>query len=425
MDINYISKKIIEENKYYIYLLSNTKEIGFTSKECLLNLYPYLFNKFNDTVSILLEQLFNENLFYFLKEKKNIFSDYYLNYLINSKNNENCHLMEIFKFDEYLKDLIDNREFNKSLQNISETLLKEEIIMKLKEDTFKIIYQKINNLNNLFFSLTREMNETLNQITILNYNEELLPIVTENKNFIKIVNNQTNRFTFEMGDNPLIIFDNFTSSYLIPPLNIIKEHYNHIENELLGKIINIIDNFDDIYEFIKIKLDKDYKINNIQKYFNETNNLFENYLNILNKDFYDIKDKLFEYTYKNGLNRKEHRKRNLIPNIKEKIYSNNNNHNKNNNRKKKYKDRIYFNPKNNNKKRILYSNSENGSYNFYHIEKEFKYINKTINSFSKDILSSDFKKINNSLNIFILKVQNYLFQLERSIDLQYLNFQVF
>jgi hypothetical protein len=58
MDINYTSKKIIEENKYYIYLLSNTKEIGFTSKECLLNLYPYLFNKFNDTVSILLEKIF-------------------------------------------------------------------------------------------------------------------------------------------------------------------------------------------------------------------------------------------------------------------------------------------------------------------------------------------------------------------------------
>jgi len=422
MDINYISKKIIEENKYYIYLLSNTKEIGFTSKECLLNLYSYLFNKFNDTVCILLEKLFNENLFYFLKEKKNIFSDYYLNYLINSKNNENCHLMEIFKFDEYLNDLIDSREFNKSLQNISEMLLKEEIIIKLKEDIIKIIYQKINNLRNLFFSLTREMNEALNQIIILNYDEELLPIVTENKNFIKIVNNQTNRFTFEVSDNPLIIFDNFTSSYLIPPLNKIKEHYNQIEIELLGRIINIIDNFDDIYELIKSKLDKDNKIKNIQKYFNETDNLLENYLNILNKDFNDIKDKLFEYTYKNGLNRKEHGKRNLIPNINEKTYSNNNNHKIINNREKKYKDRIHFSHKKNNKKRILYSNSEIGSYNFYHIEKEFKNINKTLNSFSKDILSSDFKKINNNLNIFVLKIQNYLIQLERSIDLSVIKF---
>jgi len=422
MDINYISKKIIEENKYYIYLLSNTKEIGFTTKECLLNLYSYLFNKFNDTISIFLEQLFNEKLFYFMKEKKYLFSDYYLNYLINSKNNENCHLKEIFKFDEYLNDLIDNREFNKSLQNISEMLLKDEIIKKLKEDIIKIIYQKINNLNNLFFSLTREMNETLNQIIILNYDEDLLPVVKENNNFIKIVNNQTNRFTFEVSDNPLIIFDNFTSSYLIPPLNIIKEHYNQIEMKLLRKIINIIDNFDDIYEFIKSKLEKEYKIKNIQKYFNETNNLLENYFNILIKDFYDIKDKLFEYTYKNGLNRKNHRKRNLIPNIKEKIYSNNNNHKINNNRKKKFKERIYFSHKDNNKERILDSNSENAPYNFYHIEKEFKYINKTINSFGKDILSSDFKKIYNNLNIFILKVQNYLIQLERSIDLSVLKF---
>jgi len=225
ININYISKKIIEENKYYIYLLSNTKEIGFTTKECLLNLYPYLLNKFNDSITLLLEKLFNENLFYFLNENKNIFSDYYLDYLIDSKSNENSHLKEIFKFDEHLSDLIDNREFNKSLQNISERLLKEEIIIKLKEDILKIIYQRINNLSNLFFSLEKEMNEALNKIVILNYDEELLPIINENKNFIKIVNNQNNSFTFEVSDIPLIIFDNFTSIYLIPPLNIIKEHY--------------------------------------------------------------------------------------------------------------------------------------------------------------------------------------------------------
>ena len=423
MNINYIATKIIEENKYYIYLLNNTKEIGFTTKECLLNLYPYLFNKINDTISIFLEKLFNENLFYFFQENKNVFSNYYINYLIDSKNNGKSHLMEIFKFEQYLTDLIDNREFNKSLQNISQRLLKEEIIIKLKDYIFNIIYQKINNLNNLFFSLTKEMNETLDQVNILNYDEKLLPIVTENNNFIKIVNNQNNRFTFKMSDNPLIIFDNFTSVYLIPPLNIIKEHYNQIEIELLGKINNIIDNFDDIYEVIKNKLDKDNKINNIQKYFNETNNLFEAYFNILFKNISDIKIKLYEYTYKNGLKRKDHRKRNLIPKIKEKIYSNNNAHKINNiKEKKKYKDRIYFRHKDNNKERILDSNSENGSYNLYHIQKELKNIIKSINSFNKDILSSDFKKIKNNLNIFILKVQNYLIQLERTIDLSVIKF---
>lgn len=87
-----------------------------------------------------------------------------------------------------------------------------------------------------------------------------MPIVTKNNNVIKILNNQNNRNTFEKSDNPLIIFGNFTSLYLIPPLNIIIEHYNQIEIELLGKINNIIDN---IYELIKNKLDKDNKINNI------------------------------------------------------------------------------------------------------------------------------------------------------------------
>ena len=418
MNINYISKKIIEENKYYIYLLSNTKELGFTTKEYLLNLYPYLFNKVNDTVSILLEKFLDEDLFYFYKENKNIFSDYYLNYLIDSRNNENGHLMEIFKFNQYLNDLIDDKEFNKSLQNISERLLKEEIMIKLKKETIKIIYQNINNFNDILFSLFIGMNETLEQIITLNYDDELLPIVTENKNFIKIVNNQNNRFNFEVSDSPFITFDNFTSLYLIPPLNKIKEQYNQIEDELLKMTLNIIDNFDNKYEFIKSKLDKENKIKNIEKYFNKTNNLLDNNLNLLFKDVYAIKDKLFEYTYKNGLNGKDHKKRNLNLIYTKKVKSNYNTHIINNNRlKNKSHNKIYINHSNKNKERILNSNSESGSYNLYHIQKEFKNINKSIYSFNKDILSSDFKKINNNLNIFILKVQNCLIQLERTIDL--------
>ena len=418
MNIIYISKKIIEENKYYIYLLSNTKELGSTTKESLLNLYPYLFNKVNDTVSMLLEIILDENLFYFYKENKNIFSDFYINYLIDSKNNEDSHLMEIFKFNQYLNDLIDDREFNKSLQNISERLLKEEIMIKLKEEVIKIIYQNVNNFSDLLFSLSIGMNETLDQIITLNYDDELLPIVTENKNFIKIVNNQNNRFNFEVSDSPFITFDNFTSLYLIPPLNKIKEQYNQIEDELLKKAINIIDNFDNKYEFIKSKLDKENKIKNIEEYFNETNNLLDNNLNILFKNISAIKDELFEYTYKNGLNGTGQMKRNLNIKYKKRIKSNDNTHIINNNRfKNKSHDKIYMDHRNKNKERILYSNSESGSYNLYHIQKEFKNISKTINSFNKDILSSDFKKINNNLNIFVLKVQNYLIQLERTIDL--------
>jgi hypothetical protein len=96
--------------------------------------------------------------------------------------------------------------------------------------------------------------------------------------------------------------------------------------------INIIDNFDNIYEFIKIKLDKENKIMNIEKYFNETNILLDDILNILIKDIYDIKDKLFEYTYKNGLNRKDHIKRSLNIKSKKKIKSKDNTHIINGNR---------------------------------------------------------------------------------------------
>ena len=71
--LNYIKTKIIEENNYYIYLLNNTKEIGITSKQALLNLYPSLFLKINDSFHELLEKGINEEIGNFFSNNKKIF----------------------------------------------------------------------------------------------------------------------------------------------------------------------------------------------------------------------------------------------------------------------------------------------------------------------------------------------------------------
>lgn len=79
----------------------------------------------------------------------------------------------------------------------------------------------------------------------------------------------------------------------------------------------------------------------------------------------------------------------------------------------KYSERYYYNNKN--KKRNL--KNENQAFNFDQIIKEFNKLNKTINSFSRSIISLDYKRISYNFNIFVLKIQKYLSNLERTIDL--------
>ena len=54
--INYLKMKISFESYYYLFLLNNTKELGITSKNALINLYGNFKNKLNDTLFYLIEE---------------------------------------------------------------------------------------------------------------------------------------------------------------------------------------------------------------------------------------------------------------------------------------------------------------------------------------------------------------------------------
>ena len=186
--LNYIKTKIIEENNYYIYLLNNTKEIGITSKETLLNLYPLLFLKINDSFHELLEKGINEEIGNFFIKNKKIFFDNFIDFINQNKNN---HFKEIHKLNDYFPDIIKDREFNKTLQNISSNLLYDNIISQIKKTSYNMLNQKMTDLKNLLFYLENQIKEELDKIIVLNYKDDMIPILNENNKYLELLMNKT------------------------------------------------------------------------------------------------------------------------------------------------------------------------------------------------------------------------------------------
>ena len=436
--IEYIKKKIILENEYYELLLNNTKEMGITSKEALQNLYPLLSLRLNNSIYFIMEKFFEDEIYLFIKENKKIFSDNLIHYLTEQKNNNKSNFGEIFKFNDYLDDFIYNSTFNKSIENISSNLLNNNLLLKIKEIFNNIIEEKASDLNNLLCDLNIKMNATLNNISTIYYSDDMNPIVNKNSIYQKLVYEQTNFFNFIVSSEPFKILDNFTFNYLEPPLDKIKQYYSDIEEELVKELFSIIDNFDNIYGYIAGKLDKDFKIKNIQISHNLTKELIENYTNYLVDEINGIKSKLFNYTYINGLGNKKIRNldnkfedKNI--NMKNDLYYESNNNIKENKEKfinNKTKNRYNYNNnydfyKKHKKRKIESNNSKEGSYNIFHIIKVFESVNQILSSFCKINLSSQFKKISNNLNIFTIKNEKFLIQLERTIQLSLLKYSSF
>jgi len=427
MKIDYIKKKIIEENAYYLFLLNKTKNIGISTKEALLSLYPILFLKVNDTIHQILNKFFEEDLYFYLLENRKLFFENYFNFLTNNS-------MEINKFTDYFDYITSDTNFNRTLENISLSLI-TNMINLLKNKYIISFKEKLNNVTDLLFYLKNQIQNSLTNINILNHSDHSISIANMNKNYTELINQQNNEFNFNVSGKPFIYLDNFTFMYLSSPLSEIKIAYAKIEKDLLNKLFNLIDNFDDFYGFIKDKLNKTKKLENIEIIYNITNNLIETNTENFSNEIYDIKNQLYEYTEINRLRQNNEKIRNLnetnFANKKQiNLFESNHKINKYK-RNHKIKDNKYESTKNyfthHNKyyNRNLDFNSQQGSYNLYHIVKVFKVANQIFSAFSKSISSSEFKKISNNLNIFIMKNENFLICLENSIKLSVFKFSTF
>ena len=304
--LNYIKKHIIEENDFFSLLLNHTEAIGITTKESLIQLYILLYENINNTSNDFLESIFNSNIKLLLKENKKIFFDSYIRYIKDNKN-----FYEIYQFDKYIANILDDNKFNTTLKNISYNLLEEQIMNKIKENMLTIMNSNMKEFYDLLYSLKNIMDNHLKDIIILNYSDDFIPIKDKNENFTSILNEQNYKYSFVVSERPFIVLDDFINSNLKSPLIYIELCYNKIENELMNKLIEKIDHFDNIYELIKVNLDLDNKVKMIENNYNITNNLFENYSNIITNDIIEIKTKLFNYTHINGLNKKNNKIRYL------------------------------------------------------------------------------------------------------------------
>ena len=274
--LNYIKKHIIEENDFFSLLLNHTEAIGITTKESLIQLYILLYENINNTSNDFLESIFNSNIKLLLKENKKIFFDSYIRYIKDNKN-----FYEIYQFDKYIANILDDNKFNTTLKNISYNLLEEQIMNKIKENMLTIMNSNMKEFYDLLYSLKNIMDNHLKDIIILNYSDDFIPIKDINENFTSILNEQNYKYSFVVSERPFIVLDDFINSNLKSPLIYIELCYNKIENELMNKLIEKIDHFDNIYELIKVNLDLDNKVKKIENNYNITNNLFENYSNIM------------------------------------------------------------------------------------------------------------------------------------------------
>ena len=121
-------------------------------------------------------------------------------------------------------------------------------------------------------------------------------------NYMILVENQYNYFSLKITDKPFNFLNNFIKENLEPPLLLIRNKYNTIEESLLNEILKIISRFPDYFSIIKKKLNLELINDKINLINHEINKIFIEYKNILFEDINSYINKLVHYSYIKGLN---------------------------------------------------------------------------------------------------------------------------
>ncbi len=250
-------------------------------------------------------------------------------------------------------------------------------------------------------------------------------------NYSIIVNNQNNHYYLNISDSPFNQLSFFINNYLEPPLALIKNNYNNIEQKLLDKINNITNNFPDYYFIIKNELKLENLYEPFLDYFDVVKNEFLEYEDILTKDFDTYLNKIIHFVFIDGLysfnkpckysfckidfNSSEKNERRRVEN-------------KEQNRNINIID-LKFNKtkidslKNKKIRKLNGYDSTMGAITENDILDFLLQINDTIKSFSENYLGKGLKSLNTTVNTFIKKINDtYLNHLKRSIHMVIIKF---
>ena len=415
--IDYILQKVLNEFNYYLIILNNSEEIGESSKDSFINLYKDFINKVNET----LVYLINDEIYYYLdifyRKNKYIFKNNFVNYYINGINQYN---IKIDKFFNFIEEIIIDKTFNKKLESISNDLFVNILINKIKKEINKLLNQKSILLFNEINKIQINMQQILNDIKTKELPENMFIINNLIINFTKLVNEQNNQYSLKIGNKTFELLLDFIHNDLEPPLLLIKNEYNQIEENLLGEILKIIDTFPNYYLIVKNELNLETIINNIYSFYDEINKIFINYSDDLYKDLSSYNYKLIYYTFINGLSCDKECDPTCLMNLNKK----NNENNKQRRlspqiNKLKNKMKNERNISSNQQKRNLDGyNSKMGAITENDIYGFISEIKDSLFNFNNSYLNNDYKKMKNSLNSFLIKSSNvYLVKLKQNINI--------
>ena len=235
------------------------------------------------------------NIFY--RENKKVFRNNFIDYY---NNNDNEYNIDIFELKSNFDDIIYDKLFNKTLDEISHQII-YNMINKIQNLIYESTSTELQSLYKIIDKSQIEIENKLKKIETSEIPDDMLKLNQLIINYILLVQNQNNRFKFSFGKEPFNLLNNFTINDLEPPLFLIKELYNSIEERLIEEITKIVDNFPDYYSIIKEKLFIESRLENATEILNEINSTLYEYRRDLNDDLSQYFNKLIHFAYINGI----------------------------------------------------------------------------------------------------------------------------
>ena len=413
-------------------MLNGTEQLGNSTKNSLSFLFNDIIEKIYKKINNSLENEINFYTDIFYRENKNILSKFFIDYYYQDKNE---YEIDIYQLKNYLGELILDKNFNKTLNNYSSLLIKyirDEIELKVKQ----YINNKIQILSEELNIISINITNIISSKEIIDINEDMLPIYYLNQNFSIIIKNHDDHYKFKIGEEPFQLITSFIDEDIRPPLIIIKEKYNYIEEQILEVITSISDNFPDCYSIVRDNFINN-RIEDIYNYITEINETILEYKDLLNEDIESYINKLSYHSFINGLYTYENEcnesycmfnrtNRNKIRKLNLKIdnHINDNDYNyhfyKNTNTTKNSKRNNWKKNRNLFFKRKLYEyDSSDPGLSKDDVLPYIEDIIKAILDFDKIYLSQDFRYINTSVNKYLIKINGTcLDNLKRSFSIK-------
>ena len=295
--IDYYTTKLKDDGAYYSFLLDLIDELGNTSKSAIIYLFTNIPIKLNDSVYYIIEDDIYYYIDIFFRENKNIFIDNFIKFFFDDINNYN---ISIYKIKDYVDEMISDRNFNKSLNNISIYLI-DRIKNKVKSNINNSIFSKLNLFIGSCNNISQEINSKLENIITGVMPEDMANLISLINNYTYLVSNQNSRYNFIVGNATYILLDEFINQELKPPLYLILEKYNSIEKDLLDQITAITENFPDCYSEVKEKVIGN-KSDEIEQNTNQINSSLLDYEYDFKEDIEKYINKSIHYIYIDGLN---------------------------------------------------------------------------------------------------------------------------